>query len=66
KYDEDAKVQAQVEHLADYMRKHFPVVRGHVAAQMDNKVKETEEVVHAIQNQPDRTLSLITGGDGWR
>lgn len=41
KYDEAVKVQAQVELLGEYMREHFSVVRGHVAVQVDNKVKET-------------------------
>ncbi|CAM9230282.1 unnamed protein product [Scytosiphon promiscuus] len=41
KYDEVTKVQAQVELLGEYMLKHFPVVRGHVSAQIHNKVNET-------------------------
>lgn len=41
KYDEAAKVQAQIKLLGECMRQHFQVVRSHVAAQLDSKITET-------------------------
>lgn len=41
KYDEAAKVQAQIKLLGECMRQHFQVVRSHVDAQLDSKITET-------------------------
>ncbi|CAM9120187.1 unnamed protein product [Ectocarpus sp. 6 AP-2014] len=64
KYEEAAKVQVQVKLLGDCMRQHFQVVRSHIADQVGSKLTETEGVVHAIHNQPDKTLSLIRRAGG--
>ncbi|CAN0002597.1 unnamed protein product [Ectocarpus fasciculatus] len=64
KYEEAAKVQAQVKLLGDCMRQHFQVVRSHVVDQVGSKLTETDGVVHAIHNQPDKTLSLIRSAGG--
>lgn len=41
RYAEAAKVRAEVQGLRDCMRKHFPVVRGHVEAEVGQKIVET-------------------------
>lgn len=43
RYVEAAKVHAEVQGLRDCMRKHFPVVRSHVAAEVETKIAETGE-----------------------
>eukprot|EP00903_Cladosiphon_okamuranus_P022893 g21085.t1 len=59
RYAEAAKVHAEVRGLRDCMRKHFPVVRSHVAAEVEKKIVETEEAVRAIQNEPNKKLRFI-------